>query len=390
MANSKPENLKKTSTHKVKSIKNVDIKKSTDNKPNGFKFLISTEQIIKHFSEKIDGYTIQEVMEEYRHVNEGFIKAMDLLMFIFGTMQVNEDDINYLKSIEYYYHNRKLIRKDTRFFDVDVFKNILEATLSDTIEKAKKFFGNSVESWDEAANKYRSLAFKISDLYYKNLIRQVDNLLSNLKDLYADFYNENNEFKNWFTFSDILTEAQDYADLVERKKFINRIIVDCKEFCLKQEYFKVNKEDELDFLRKCQELIDLIDFQIQNDIPANPFDVTNVISNNAVEQDQSVPKIPLPETDITLNRQFLALYYLLNEVDKEAFARNKSEIARFIQLLTGKNYDNIYKLTKNPIKDPSERTSKKYQTDIQFVKETFLKLGLDKIARQIENDNLIG
>ena len=81
---------------------------------------------------------------------------------------------------------------------------------------------------------------------------------------------------------------------------------------------------------------------------------------------------------------------MLNELDSKIFSRNKSEIARFIQLLTGKNYDNIYKLTKNPIKDPSNRTSAKYQFDIQFIKEAFIKLGLDNIVRKIENDNLVG
>ena len=101
--------------------------------------------------------------------------------------------------------------------------------------------------------------------------------------------------------------------------------------------------------------------------------------------------LPLSNTDITLNRQFLALYYMLNEVDKEAFARNKSETARFFQLLTGKSYENIYKLTKKPLKDLSECTSKKYLSDIKFVKESFMKLGLNKIAQQIEKkDNLIG
>ena len=84
------------------------------------------------------------------------------------------------------------------------------------------------------------------------------------------------------------------------------------------------------------------------------------------------------------------MYYLLNELDNKIFSRNKAEIARFIQLLTGKNYDNIYKRTINPLKDPSERTSAKYQSDIKFLKEIFHKLGLDNIVRKIENDNLIG
>lgn len=385
MNNIKPESKKKTTS------KNIDEKKTKKNESIAFQNYINQEFIEKHFLEKTDGYTIQEVIEEYRNVNDGFVKVMNKLITIFDTMKVNKEDITYLNSIEYYYYKREIIRKDARFFNEDLFKNILEATLSDTIDKAKEFFGDSIDLWEDAVSKYRSLSFKISDQYYRVLIKTVDKLLSNLTDLHNDFFNEKNEFKDWFNFSDILKEAQtDYPDLIERKKFINSVIVDCKEFCLKQEYFKVREEDKQEFMQKCQELIELIDFQIKNDIPSNPFNLYDVNTNISSEQEVITPKNSLPETDITLNRQFLALYYLLNEVDKDVFARNKSEIARFIQLLTGKSYDNIYKLTKNPVKDPAERTSKKYQSDIQFVKESFLKLGLNKIAQQIENDNLVG
>jgi len=264
----------------------------------------------------------------------------------------------------------------------------LEATLSDTIEMAKVFFGETLDLWDASANKYRSLSFKISDKHYKTLIRHIDKLYSNLEELYDDFYNEKNEFIERFSFPDIFEEAQEYEDLIERKQFVNKVIVDCKEFCLKEEFFKVKKNDELEFIQKCQQLIELTDLQIQNGILPTTSESNQVILKSEVEPVNS-DHISIPETDITLNRQFLALYYLLNEVDKEAFARNKSETARFFQLLTGKSYDNIYKLTKNPTKDPTERTSKKYQSDIKFVKELFLKLGLNKIAQQIENDNLV-
>ncbi len=383
MTNIKPKKQKKTTTNKV------DIKKTIQNKPIVFPTFITDDFIQKHLSVKIGGYTIQEVMEEYRLVNDGFLRAINKLLVVFYKEEVTEDDISYLSSTEYYYHNRKLIRKDIRFFQVDIFKNILEATLSDTIEMAKVFFGDTLDLWDASAYKYRSLSFKISDKYYKNLIWHIDKLYTNLKELYDDFYSEKNEFIEWYSFPDIFEEAQKYEGLNERKQFVNKVIVDCKEFCLKEEFFKVNKNDELEFIQKCQQLIELTDLQMQNGILPTTSESNVVILKSEVEPVNS-DHSSIPKTDITLNRQFLALYYLLNEVDKEAFARNKSEIARFIQLLTGKSYDNIYKLTKNPIKDPADRTSKKYQSDIQFVKESFLKLGLNKIAQQIENDNLIG
>jgi len=124
--------------------------------------------------------------------------------------------------------------------------------------------------------------------------------------------------------------------------------------------------------------------------PLTQNNISSVGNQPLIESVKNNNEISLSNTDITLNRQFLALYYLLNEVDKEAFARNKSETARFFKFLTDKSYENIYKLTKKPLKDPNERTSKKYKADIQFLKETFIKLGLNKIARQIENDNLVG
>ena len=179
----------------------------------------------------------------------------------------------------------------------------------------------------------------------------------------------------------------------------------CKEFCLKDGYKTVMKEQEEEFIDKCQKLVDLIDFQSKNGISINPTyaeieewqkePVERNIAQSQTqeqtqEQNQEQNQKPIPETDITLNRQFLALYYMLNELDNKAFSRNNAEIARFIKFLTNKSYDNIYKRTKNPLKDPSERTSARYQSDIQFLKESFHKLGLDNIVRKIENDNLIG
>ena len=179
----------------------------------------------------------------------------------------------------------------------------------------------------------------------------------------------------------------------------------CKEFCLKDGYKTVMKEQEEEFIDKCQKLVDLIDFQSKNGISINPTyaeieewqeepEERNIAQSQTQEQTQihtqEQDHQPIPETDITLNRQFLALYYMLNELDNKTFSRNKAEIARFIQLLTGKNFDNIYKRTINPLKDPSERTSARYQSDIQFLKEIFHKLGLDAIVSKIENDNLIG
>ena len=357
-----------------------------------------------------DSYTPEEISQEYRYVNEGFINVMNMLLYIFDKMEVSEDEITYLSSKEYYYAKRKIRHNGGQQYEDYIFKDILVSTLQGTIYCAKRFFGHSIDDWEGRAERYRSLAVKISDKYYKNLIWHIDILLYYLKELYSDFYKGNNNFDDWFSFSDVL-DCIPGLDLEEQRPMVIRTMAECKEFCLMDGYKTAKKEQEEKFIEKCRRLVELIDFQTENGISINLTD-TEIEElqkepeerNIAKSQTQEQPRIqeqaqdqtqeedvkPIPETDITLNRQFLALYYMLNELDSKAFSRNKAEIARFIQMLTGKSYDNIYKRTKNPVKDPSERTSARYQSDIQFLKESFHKLGLDNIVRKIEKDNLIG
>ena len=355
--------------------------------------------------DQLDSYTVGEILQEYHFLNNEFMFAMDLLMYVFDRMELREADMSNLDSTEYYYEKRKVKHEDSNLYEDYIFRDILQSTFQGTVNKAKEFFGYSVDDWDGRAERYRLLAVKITDKYLKNLIWHIDILLFDLKELFHDFYKDYNVFSDWFSFSDVL-DSLPGLELVEQRDLVTRTMAQCKEYCIKDGYKTVKKEQEDEYIEKCRRMVELIDFQEKNGISINPTyaeieewekepEERNVaqrqiqIQEQSQEQNQEQDYKPVPETDITLNRQFLALYYMLNELDNKAFSRNKSEIARFIQMLTGKNYDNIYKRTKNPIKDPSERTSAKYQSDIQFVKDCFRNLGLVGIVRKIENDNLI-
>lgn len=352
-----------------------------------YKIVSISEEIANYKNEKPEGYTVEEILHEYRYMNDIFVEVMDRLLYIFVNYEFVNDDISYLKSVKYYYFKRKIADEVSGLYLNDIHNNILHATLRETVRKARFFFGDTYEEWEDLANKYRSDALKFSDKYFSLLIGHVDKLYFYLKELFRDFYGESNILSD-FSITSVIKGIQGLT-LEEQRIFVTRKMAEFKELCLKDDYYNIDEEYEEEFLQKCQKLIDIIDFQRQNGISINPtYEEIEKWQNNFEDRDK--PKDTLPETDITLNRQFLALYYMLNELDSKIFSRNKSEIARFIQLLTGKNYDNIYKLTKNPIKDPSNRTSAKYQFDIQFIKEAFIKLGLDNIVRKIENDNLVG
>jgi len=58
---------------------------------------------------------------------------------------------------------------------------------------------------------------------------------------------------------------------------------------------------------------------------------------------------------------------------------DKTEIARFTEFLTGKNYDNIYKKILNPF-NVNERV---FKEDLRFVRNYFEKLKLNSIVKMI-------
>jgi len=84
--------------------------------------------------------------------------------------------------------------------------------------------------------------------------------------------------------------------------------------------------------------------------------------------------------DFTTARQVLSVHYLL----KYANVKNvdKTEIARFIQFLTGKNLDNIYKKLQNPFKV----NDKALKEDLRFVRDYFERLNLPEIVKMINNE----
>jgi hypothetical protein len=105
---------------------------------------------------------------------------------------------------------------------------------------------------------------------------------------------------------------------------------------------------------------------------------------NSQKQDEisesELSEIPEKSKDFTTARQVLAVHYLL----KYAQVKNvdKTEIARFIQFLTGKNYDNIYKKLQNPFKI----NDKFLKEDLRFIRDYFERLGMSEVVRMINGE----
>ncbi|MBI5542187.1 MAG: hypothetical protein HY951_19175 [Bacteroidia bacterium] len=108
--------------------------------------------------------------------------------------------------------------------------------------------------------------------------------------------------------------------------------------------------------------------------------------NKGIEKRLRITKL-IPEketeeknTDFTTARQVLAVHYLFKFMQVKNV--DKTEIARFIQFLTGKNFDNIYKKLQNPLKI----NDKSAKEDLRFVREYFERLGMIEVVKIINNE----
>jgi hypothetical protein len=117
--------------------------------------------------------------------------------------------------------------------------------------------------------------------------------------------------------------------------------------------------------------------------------IEHFLKNNKTMQST----MDLPEKnnkEFTTARQVLAIHYLLKEIDEDNYRNiDKTEIARFIQFLTGRETGakvitntNIYK----KITSLYSKNDKTLEDDLQFVRNFFEKIGLQNIANQLSTE----
>ncbi|MFH2143310.1 MAG: hypothetical protein ABIJ97_12860 [Bacteroidota bacterium] len=112
----------------------------------------------------------------------------------------------------------------------------------------------------------------------------------------------------------------------------------------------------------------------------------NVLPKISGQQEQAIDKInnsdvrPIKSSDFTTSRQVLAMHYIFKYIQVNNV--DKTDVARFIQFLTGKSFDNIYKR----VRDPLRENNKTLKSDLKFIREYFNKLELNEIVKMINNE----
>lgn len=205
----------------------------------------------------------------------------------------------------------------------------------------------------------------------ENLSDSISNFIKNSQ--LFNFDNIDISFDKIFNFAEFWYNIQNENDLNIRKIKYIEILSLIDMMFLEEELDEINKKMYTKFRIKAKNAIEHIDALIDC-YPELKSDVEKNTNKNQ------------KNIDFTTKRQVLAIYYLLNEVDKKTNLIDRTIRARFIEFLTGKNYDAIYDKLSEPHKGLDNNNNKNAISDMKYVKEHFNKLGLINIVEQISKD----
>jgi hypothetical protein len=158
------------------------------------------------------------------------------------------------------------------------------------------------------------------------------------------------------------------------------LLVNHRQFYSNEEYNKL--DGELQFLTKQENIA--IKKHIKSFLIDKKWKLFKVDDSYIEKQNLELTGNKQTENSInkefTTARQVLAIHYLLEYTKVKNI--DKTEIARFIEFLTGKNYDNIYEKVKKPFK----LNDKEMKKDLRFIKTYFENMGMKEVVKMIINE----
>jgi hypothetical protein len=346
--------------------------------------------------------TINEIKKYCKQLNTNLIEVMDRLDNIILYESFNEYDKRYIQKRDISLIDLKLSKEDLLKHGNSIMSSIFEALLSDAIDRSIEFFeSTNTEEWSSILTKYKTEALKL-DQDTDLMLDTLNTLFSTVHSIYSGLeISKINELKKKynfiklddidgtkFNFSFLNLFISNESDIITRRNLFFDAITERDMYCLNLNLEPEKYKPNVEFKKKCLKAIEIIDFQIQNRADNSRPPTPN---NDNVEVKEENPdtdsETQSKDKDFTTKRQVLAMYYLLNELDKNTNSIDRTVKARFIHFLTGKNESNIYKTFADPLKGLENKTNKKsIFKDLEFIIEHFDNLGLHSISQKIMKD----
>ncbi len=379
-----------------------------NNKPAKKQILLNQNKV----SVEPQTYSISEITAEYKKLNENLVIALDQLDLIFETEYLDSSDIEMFIELNITFKELAINADELKTHGESIFESILETVFEESLEKAKKLFGyEDTNFWFIKLDSYNKLIIKIGVevSFMLKFIKRLFNTLVTIAQLCN--LNENDDLGrfdafndadiiSFFDFEETVKEASKIADLRERLNYYHSEIAEKELYCVQYNDDSFVLALCKSFTHKCNRAIEITENHLNKSTKytqktqAEPMAIIQPIETNTQSENNPAIETELPpETTakgnpaFTTSRQVLAIYYLLNEIDRKGINQvDKTEKAKFIEFLTGKNYNNIYKALSNPFKGLDRKNPKSFLNDMEYVSNHFEKLGLQSIVQKINAD----
>ncbi|MFT3754043.1 MAG: hypothetical protein QM800_14590 [Paludibacter sp.] len=379
-----------------------------ENKPAKKQTLLNQNKV----SAEPQTYTISEITAEYKILNENLVTALDQFELIFETGYLESSDIKLFKKLDITFEKRSIDAAEIDTHGESIFESILETVFEESLEKARLLFGfDDPGFWYIKQDSYNKVIIKtgVEVSFVLKFFNRLFNTLIYITDLCE--YIIPNEFESFesvdaadslsfYDFDETVRKAKKITDLRDKLNYYHSEIAE-------KELFAVQHDDEpyilelcREFIHKCNLAIDITENHLNKSTKytqktqAEPMAIIQPVETNTQSESNPAIETELPPETIakgnpafTTSRQVLAIYYLLNEIDRKGINQvDKTEKAKFIEFLTGKNYNNIYKALSNPFKGLDRKNPKNFLNDMEYISSHFEKLGLQSIVQKINAD----
>jgi hypothetical protein len=350
-------------------------------------------------------YTISEITAIYKKQNNDLLEALEIFTIINYSHYTDQNDINKLKKLNLAFILLTINDLELKTHGESIVTNILNTIFNEALESAEELFECAEPDYWEI--KYESIVNIIikndvdvsSMLYLFNLLYKSLKAINHLS-LYYYFkentcsgYINSDILSENINFNIVAVEAKKYTNLNERINFYHSEIAAKELICIREDENELINYECREFINKCCKAIEITKNQLEKTVSeqnnhqlteAPKQEITTAESPGILEGTPNQKNI---NPAFTTSRQVLAIYYLLNEIDHKGINQiDKTDRAKFIEFLTGKNYNNIYKTLSNPFKGLDKKSPKSFLNDIEYIKMHFENLGLKSIVQKIDAD----
>ena len=234
----------------------------------------SDEVEMYHDMDPEEGIQMDDLTNYLKRISSNYFHFIDKLIEIENKNTIAYADVEYLDSIDLCFVDRVLDESTFSEFGKDIEKTIYVASLNEVITYLYQYLGESSELWPDKINSLKVKVIQMN-VEYKQMFYLLKRFIYYVESLARTYENVVNpsyiaHFEPEFNFWDLCADTYDASDLnAKRVLFVDAKIKATKWLIEESSENDLKKSCE-DYIERCQQSIDLIDYEISQ-------------KNNAVE-----------------------------------------------------------------------------------------------------------